>query len=372
MIIGDGWVEDTPGGLNRYVSDLLAGARRDGATWRAVLVGPAASAPVGVVAVRSRGSALPLRLVGLWWAARRVARDADIIDSHFALYGLLPTLTARLFGRKPLVVHFQGPWAAESEFEGRGSGMVVRLKLLVEALVYRRAAAFVVLTRTFREELVTRYAVDRDNVHVIPPAIDLERFTPGERGTARQRLGLGPGPVVVTVRRLVGRMGIEDLLEAWRGVITVVPDAQLVVVGEGPRRSQLELIASDLGRSVRFSGRVSDEELVEHYRAADLSVVPSVALEGFGLIVLESLACGTPVVVTTVGGLPEAVEGLEPTLLVPPRDPEALGACVADVLTGHRDAPSPEACRVYAEQFSQLALAEAHRRLYESVVQASA
>ena len=107
-----------------------------------------------------------------------------------------------------------------------------------------------------------------------------------------------------------------------------------------------------LERHVRFLGKVSDGDLVAAYRAADVAVVPSVSLEGFGLVVLEALACGTPVVGTSVHGLPEALEGLDPTLLVPPRDAEVLAARLSEMLVGDEPTPSAPQCRAYAEGYA--------------------
>jgi len=113
----------------------------------------------------------------------------------------------------------------------------------------------------------------------------------------------------------------------------------------------LEALAMRKGieSSVIFLGRVGDETLVDCYRAADVTVVPTTVLEGFGLVVLESLACGRPVVVTDAGGLPESVTGLEPTTIVSPGDPTALAGGLVKCLTDPTATPSPDRCRTYAE-----------------------
>src|SRR5438105_14076750 len=117
-------------------------------------------------------------------------------------------------------------------------------------------------------------------------------------------------------------MGLDILVEAWAIVVRAHQDAVLALVGDGESRGSLERMALQLGLSdnIRFLGKVDDRELVHWYRAADVSVIPSVALEGFGLVILESLACGTPVIGTDVGGIPEALRPLAPTLIVPPNN----------------------------------------------------
>ena len=123
--------------------------------------------------------------------------------------------------------------------------------------------------------------------------------------------------------------------------------------------------ARGVGDSVRLLGRVSDERLVELYRAADVAVVPSIEHEGFGMVVLEAAACGTPSIVTAVGGLPEAVAGLDPSLILPPDDRDALRD---RLVRAHVDRPSRTATRAYAERFDWSAVAERHRAIVRRAV----
>ncbi len=357
LLLGMGWFQDQPGGLNRYFAELLRALERRGTDTRAVVVGPASDAPEAVIVAADAGQALPRRL---WRYAGAAGATADLFDAHFALYALLPVLTGRR-GR-PLVVHFHGPWADESEAVGDGAA-ARRVKRLVERAVYRRARELVVLSGSFRRILVERYRVDPWRVHVIPPGVDLERFSPGDREAARAQLGVpGDAWVVVAARRLVPRMGLDVLLEAWSGIDE--PNRLLLIAGDGPERLTLERLARKLAieSTVRFLGRVSEEDLVARYRAADVSVVPSVALEGFGLVTLEALACGTPVVVTDAGGLPETVAGLDPTLVVPAGDAGALALRLRQPL------PSADRCRAHAEGFSWDTTAERHLELYRRAV----
>jgi len=288
------------------------------------------------------------------------------VDAHFAFYAFWPVVAGSLRGL-PLVVHFHGPWAPESLASGEVPGWRIGAKRMIEAAVYRRAREVVVLSDAFRQLLVERYDVAPWRVNVVPPGIDLERFTPGDRALARASLGLpADSPVLVAVRRLVPRMGIDVLLQAWAGVERARPDAVLVIVGDGPQRAHLEGLASPSLRagSVRFLGRVDEETVVRCYQAADFSVVPTVALEGFGLVVLESLACGTPPVVTDSGGLPEAVRPLDPSLVVPAGDPDALSLRLVAALDGTQPAPERSRCRIHAESYSWKAVANSHRAIY--------
>lgn len=363
LMLGVGWFPDQIGGLNRYFRGLFEALAAGGGAPAAVVLGPATDPPAGVTVAARHGDPLLVRLRRYARAVRRPAAGADLVDAHFALYALVPVLFGPL-RRLPLVVHFHGPWRDESQLAGE-RGLSLAAKRLVERLVYRRAADVVVLSQAFRRVAVERYGVEPWRVHVVPPGVDLERFESGSRSEARARLRLLAGAwIVLAARRLVPRMGLDTLLESWAQA--GIGDGQLLVAGDGPERARLEALAESLGvtASVRFLGRVADEELPLYYRAADVSVVPSLELEGFGLAALESLACGTPVVASAVGGLPEAIGTLDPTLLVPAGDADALAARLVAARDGSQPLPAAEACRAHAEAFSWTKAADRNRDVY--------
>jgi glycosyltransferase involved in cell wall biosynthesis len=370
LLLGLHWHEDDPGGLHRYLADLLGALRKAGLHPRVVVAGPARDAPVGVVAGGRFTDPLPVRLWRYARAAKRASAGIDVVDAHFALNAFWPVVVGPL-RRRPLVVHFQGPWAQESRASGQHGGWRIAAKRRVETSVYRRASAVIVLSAAFKQLLVDGYGIPTWRVEVVPPGIDLARFTPAGRDEARSALGLPPdGALVVAVRRLVPRMGLDVLIEAWAQVQRVVPEARLVIVGGGPEGDRLHDQAARLGvgSSVRLAGRVDEDTLVRWYQAADLSVVPSVALEGFGLVVLESLASGTPTLVTDSGGLPESVVTLDPSLVVRAGDPDALARRIRLGLDGTEPLPDPARCRAHAETFAWPAIAERHRAIYEAAV----
>jgi glycosyltransferase involved in cell wall biosynthesis len=246
----------------------------------------------------------------------------------------------------------------------RGRGVECRTRRRpLRALRSLARGIAITLSGAFKRILVERYRLAPWQIDVIPPGVDLAKFCPGDRAAARARFGIGSDVwLACSVRRLVPRTGVDVLLRAWAALGR--RDRLLAVAGEGPERGRLERMTSELGirDCVCFLGSVDEEELVELYRAADVSVAASTSLEGFGLIVLESLACGTPVVVSAVGGLPEAVERLEPPVVVPPGDPAAL----AERLSG--PLPDRDKCRAYAEGYSWPAAAQRHVDLYDRVV----
>jgi glycosyltransferase involved in cell wall biosynthesis len=294
--------------------------------------------------------------------------DKVVVASHFAFYAgaLLPKLS-----RMNHVVHFHGPWAAETAAERRLQ-LNVAMKRAVESAVYSSAKAFVTLSRAFKDLLTSEYRVDPARVYVIPGAVDLRRFSPGDRIAARRLLGWPEDKrILLCVRRLVRRMGLENLLDAFAEVARDYPDAILVIGGAGTLREQLESLARNrrLSEQVRFTGFIPEPDLPLAYRAADLSILPSQSLEGFGLTALESLACGTPVLVTPVGGLPEVVAGLDTKLMLPDKGVAAVADRLHHFFNGELSLPSCEECRKHVESnFSWPSISERVRALYWHVV----
>lgn len=364
LMLGKGWFPAQLGGLDRYYRDLLEHLPEA----RGVVLGDDADAPGQVAAVSDHGKPLPLRLLAFWRAAQRLADDVDLVDVHFALYALAPLYVGRL-RRKPVVLHFHGPWADENVLAGDGSALRRRARRMIERAAYRKAVSSVVLTSAFRQVLVERYGIRPWDIVVAPPGVDLGRFTPGSRADARRSLTLDERAfVAVAVRRLTPRMGLEVLLDAWAVAVDELPEhSRLLIAGDGPLgyRLQAAITERGLGASVRMLGRISDAELVELYRAADVAVVPSLGHEGFGLVVIEAAACGTPSIVSSVGGLPEAVGTLDPSLIVAPGDAGALGE---RLLRARHELPSPTRTREHAERFTWGAAAHRQRNLAEHAV----
>lgn len=349
---GSEWFGSRPGGLNRYFAELHeALAEQDGVNVRALAFG---EPPLNG---RTWG---PTGLSFL----RRVAQatvdveSADVIDRHFSLYGRLPLRSARRASFLN-VVHFHGPWSAESLVSG-GRSFTSRTKRRIEKIRYASADVIIVLSDAFKELLIRDYEVPASKVRVIPPGVRM-LFDTGKRTTPDH-------PVVLCVRRLERRMGIDDLLDAWRVVHEAYPDAELRIIGDGSEREALRAQSITLGLegTVKFLGRTSDSDLHEEYLQSTLTVVPTRALEGFGLIALESLVRGKAPIVTNCGGLPDSVRGLDPSLVVEPASPEQLAERLVAGIGGL--IPSAEECRRHAGLFSWERAAKAHVAVYEEIL----
>ncbi|HKZ98238.1 MAG TPA: glycosyltransferase family 4 protein [Thermoplasmata archaeon] len=198
------------------------------------------------------------------------------------------------------------------------------------AATLRRADRVIVTTRTYA---ATSRAVWRHNPVVIPNAVDDRRFRPDADGAGvRARLGIPDGrPVVLLVGRIVPHKGIEHLVEAAQAA----PDALFLVAGTGSSLPAMKRLSRVLrvDDRVRFIGRVSEARLPELYAACDVFVLPSVSrLEAFGIVALEAMATGKPVVVADIPGVRDVIEDGREGLLADPVNPQDLAAKINRLL----------------------------------------
>lgn len=180
-------------------------------------------------------------------------------------------------------------------------------------------------------------AVERTTV--APAGIDLDRFHPiateAERQATARFFSLPDScPLLLSVRRLVPRMGLTDLIEATDQLSQGGANAHLALAGEGESREALQSQVEKAGleKRVTFLGRVEEEDLPRLYQAASIFILPTRALEGFGMATAEALASGLPIVATDVGATREVLEGCHGALLVPPGDPLSLARALSSLL----------------------------------------
>ena len=368
--IGISWATEGAGGSGRIFADLTGHLGQFGVETFGAVAEPASASERTQGRIQSfapTGAGMLPRLRGARRTIKRmlVERSPDLIASHFALY-TAPILDE--LAKRPFVMHFHGPWAAESLQEG-AHPLAATSKRLLERAVYRRADRVIVLSQAFADVAVKDYGVDTTTIRIIPGAVDLQRFAPVvSRDEARRTLNWPEDRfILVAVRRLVSRMGLDQLLEAMVPVCAAYPKTLLYVVGKGRLRQELEQRAAalKLGAHVVFLGFVPDKDLPMIYRAADLNVVPTLALEGFGLVAVEALAAATPSMVTPVGGLPETVAGLSQELVFASATSASLAEGLLRVCSGEIRLPTAEQCRGFAEEhFSVERMASAVAGVY--------
>lgn len=251
----------------------------------------------------------------------------DVLDSHFAYPAGFGAVTA---GRRlglPVTVTLRGTMGS---YLGDG-----RRRRIVEGL---RGADRVIAVSRSLADLARDVCGDDLEVSVIPNGIDTTCFAPGDRAAARAAIGIAQDrPVVLTVGGLVPRKGMHRVIEALTGPLVSERDVLYVVVGgggvEGDYGATLRAMVAERGleRNVDFVGAVDHAVLADYYRAADVFALAT-ANEGWANALQESLACGTPVVTTDVGGNREVVGSEDNGIVVPLDDAEALAAALASAL----------------------------------------
>ena len=355
LCLGTGWFPKTPGGLERYVYELTRrwAANQDNVELCGVGI-PQAKEDLSIKLTNLASPDSPIwkRL----WSIRQNFRQTrngkpDAINLHFALYSF-PILDI-LPKEVPITFNFHGPWASESKQEVMHRKLSNFLKYwLIERKTYHSCDRFIVLSKAFGDLLHQEYQIPWEKINIIPGGVDTNKFeTSLLTDEARTKLNWPQDrQIIFTSRRLVKRVGIDKLLTALATIKPKISDAWLAIAGRGPLEETLkqQVEELELQNHVKFLGFLPDEQLPIAYQAADVSIMPSQSFEGFGLAIVESLACGTPVICTPVGGMPEILKPFSPELITSSVDAKAIGEKLEQVLLSKVHVPSKEDCREYA------------------------
>jgi glycosyltransferase involved in cell wall biosynthesis len=287
--------------------------------------------------------------------------DFDLIDAHYYYPdGVAAALLAQWFG-KPLTITARGT----------DLNLIPQYPLPRRMIEWaaRRAAGSIGVCAALMDVL-RGWGHDPAKLHTLRNGVDLERFRPLPQGQMRAELGVGGEPLLLSVGHLIERKGHHVAIEALAELAKARPDARLVIIGEGEERAALTALAARLGVAdkVRLTGSLPNTELLKWYSAADVLLLCS-SREGWANVLLESMACGTPVVATDIWGTPEVVAAPEAGRLVAERTGAAFAAGVEALLTGGVDRA---ATRRYAEGFSWQATTDGQLDLFSTIKGATA
>jgi glycosyltransferase involved in cell wall biosynthesis len=236
----------------------------------------------------------------------------------------------------------------------------IRARKSIEQTVLKKSDRIVALSEYTREKLQRTYGLAPSKVSLIPGGVELERFIPTtHRAEIRARMSLPENKFVLfTVRNLVPRMGLENLISAFEIVQNGRRDVLLVIGGEGPLEPGLkeQVRRCGLENLVRFAGYIPDEDLPSYYQMADLFILPTTELEGFGLVTVEALASGLPVLATPVGGTREILAKLGSDYLFDDSTPQSIANGVLKALNGWATNQAvykniSQTCRQVAEEY---------------------
>jgi len=248
----------------------------------------------------------------------------DVINTHSSTDSWLAALTCCLRPGAPPIVRTRHVSTAIN------AGMCTHW-------LYLRATSHIVTTgEALRRQLHRENGFPLEHMTSVRTGIDLGCYRPLERAACRSRLGLAAAPTVGIVATLRDWKGHNVLFEAWPAVLREVPDARLVIVGDGPYRDRLDpqVAALGIGATLSFVGRRVN--VTEWLSAFDIFTLPSWGDEGVPQAIMQAMACGLPVVSTPVGGITEAVVADRTGLLVPPRDAHALAEALVRLLRDAR------------------------------------
>lgn len=262
--------------------------------------------------------------------------DFDVIDAHY-LYpeGTAAALLGRWFG-KPVIASVLGDDAITCP--------KFRLPRRMILWTAERCAGVTAVCQALKDRLV-EVGAPAEKIRVVLQGVDLDLFRPVDREAVRRRLELS-GRVLLMVGHVTKRKGQHLAVEA----LPQLPGTTLLIAGDGWMEGMLRERARELGVAdrVRFLGHVDHEDLTDYYGAADALLLPS-SREGIANVLIESMACGTPVVATSVWGTPEAVNVPEAGVLMRDRSPEALAEAVRQLFASY---PDRAATRRHAESFT--------------------
>lgn len=273
---------------------------------------------------------VPFLLAGFLWTAHVLRREScGVIHSQWLVPQGLIGAIVRTVQKTPHV----------ATVHGSDLSLVCRYPRLLGGLcrfILRHSDAVTVNSRFNRDRLLAVAPAAQDKISVIPMGVP-----PGHPGVpGKERPGHpGSDPVILSVGRLIRWKGFSFLIAAMPSVIERYPDARLVIAGDGPDRLLLGEQVRELGleRHVRFTGHLPRTDLDDLFRSATVFVLPSITLgtdtEGLGVVLLEAMAAGCPVVATNTGGIPDIITDGETGFLVPEQDPRALAGAIVRLLS---------------------------------------
>ena len=302
------------GGMANQTAQLAALLRADGAQVQLLAVnGPALPPWLGRVRYLRAALRLPIHLWRLWRAANTVDLFHIMANSGWSWHlQAAPALWIASMQGKPALLNYRG---------GEAAAFLARWPRLV-SMSLRRASAIVVPSAY----LAGVFEAHGHTAHIVPNVLDLRRFTPAAPRTPA-------APCILVPRHLEALYDNASAVRAFAIVRAAYPAARLVLAGGGPQRAALERLAAALGVAdgVAFAGHVDNAAMPALYHASDIVLNPSLA-DNMPISVLEALACGVPVVSTSVGGIPALLEHDKTALLVPPGDAPAMAQAILALL----------------------------------------
>ena len=295
--------------------------------------------------------------------------DFDVVHVHDWLTGFAG-ISFKHQMQKPLVSTIHG-----TEI-GRAQGLHNPDSLTIDGIEWwttYEANKIIVTSASMKAEIQGHFRLPQEKIEIVPNGIDTKRYNASvDQSAVKGRYGVHPDEkLVLCVGRLVPQKGIEYLIRAVPQIARRYPNSKFIIVGEGWLRGHLEYIARSTGHQwkITFTGWIQDQELIALLNSADALVVPSI-YEPFGIVALEGMAAGVPVVASDVGGLAEIVEHEHTGILAYSRSPESIAWAVGRVLSDpdHSKEMVQNAQEMVQKTYSWEAIAMKTAKIYKEVV----
>ncbi len=214
---------------------------------------------------------------------------------------------------------------------------------IIEKTVILKSDNIVTISQYTKNRLQHLYALPEEKIEIIYPGVDTHKFTPTDsqqKNLLRTELGIeNSNFVLFTARNLVPRMGLDDLIIAFSSLANKKSNLKLFIAGGGFLEKDLMIISSrlNLESKIKFLGGLAEDELVKYYQSADLFILPTRFLEGFGIATIEALACGLPVLATPVGGTIEVLGKFDKNLLFSDSNAESMASKILEFIETKTD-----------------------------------
>lgn len=308
-------------------------------------------------------------------ALRALREDYDVLHVH----GMVPSvsdlaLVVGFLRRKPKVITYHYD-AVTPKY-----GVIGRLTGVVYAgfagIILKLADVVVATTRSYaRTSPVLGNTWEK--AVIIPCGVDTSKFSPNQSQESRSATSTTEDHSVLYVGKLIHYKGVDNLIRAFQLVLEKCPNCRLTIAGNGDEREELMQLSSELGLGgkVVFAGDIPDQLLAQYYRDSDLLVLPSLESrrEAFGMVLLEAMACGIPVIASDIPGPDEVVSNDENGLLTPPGDTAKLAEAIITILSDpRRAAMGGRALRGMKLEYDWSIIAGRYEDLYRSSVKQGA
>lgn len=278
---------------------------------------------------------VPLLLLAEFYYAFKIIRKEkiDFIHSHWIIpSGLIGGIFRELI-RTPHVTTAH----AGDVFTIRNSKILRNIGFFV----FKNSNKITANSSYTKDVIISIQNRTKDNIEIIPMGVDTSRFNPNKASNLRD--AFGADYLIFSVGRLVDKKGVKYLIMAMKDVINEFPRAKLIIGGSGPEKENLEKLSESLGlrENVIFTGYIKNSDLPKYYASSDIFVLPSIETkegdtEGLGIVLLEAIACGTPVIGSDIGGITDIIKDGETGLLAKSENPEDIAKQIIEILSNER------------------------------------